>query len=136
MKEIGTLMLLGINAWTDWKRKQIFLPAVFLYGVLGLGNSLWSKREMWDLFMSLGVGCLFIGLSVLTKGDIGLGDGWILLALGTVLEMEEYLPMLCLGLLLAAFCAAVLLTVGKQKRNTEIPFVPFLLMGYVGGLCL
>ena len=38
--------------------------------------------------------------------------------------------------LLAAACSGVLLLVFRKSRKTEIPLVPFLLLGYVGGMVI
>ena len=40
------------------------------------------------------------------------------------------------GMLIAAGYAGVLLVICKKGRKTEIPLVPFLLFGYLGGLLL
>ena len=65
-----------------------------------------------------------------------MGDAWVLLDLGIVLETGEFLITVCLGVLLSGGCAMILLALKKAGRRTEIPFVPFLLAGYVGGLLL
>ena len=63
-----------------------------------------------------------------------MGDGWVLTALGVMLDVETYLRMLCGGLLLSAITAVILLTVFRKNRKTEIPFVPFLFFAYLGGV--
>ena len=80
-----------------------------------------------------GIGILILGGSVLTRGQVGMGDGWLLMALGCMMRMESYIQMACIGMLLAAACSGVLLLVFRKSRKTEIPLVPFLLLGYVGG---
>ncbi len=107
-----------------------------LYGILGTGEAIWHGRVDWSFWIAIGIGALFLGLSLLTCGGIGMGDGWLLAALGTMLGVEEFLTALCLGLVCAALWALVLLIVCNCGKNTEIPFVPFLLLGYIGGFCL
>ena len=40
--------------------------------------------------MCVGTGFLFVLISILTEGAVGMGDGWLLMALGTVLYPEEF----------------------------------------------
>ena len=49
---------------------------------------------------------------------------------------EKYMATLCAAVFLAAVWAGVLLVAFKKNGKTEIPFVPFLLLGYIGGLIL
>ena len=65
-----------------------------------------------------------------------MGDGCILLALGTLLDTEIYIQMLCIGFFLAAFWSGILLVIRKKSRDTEIPLMPFLLAGYIGGVLI
>lgn len=81
-------------------------------------------------------GVSFLGISVITRGSMGMGDGWILLALGTVLMPEEFFSMLFAAMLISAAWAGILLWLFRKKGNTEIPFVPFLMLGYLGKLFL
>lgn len=75
-------------------------------------------------------------ISVLTRGEIGFGDGLLILAMGSVLKSGELLGVLCAALLLCGIYSGLQLLVFKKKRDTEIPFAPFLLVGYLGGILL
>ena len=79
---------------------------------------------------------MFLALSILSGGAMGAGDGLLLLALGLASDTGEYLGTLLGGIFLAAVWSGVLLVVFRKGRKTEIPFVPFLLFGYIGGLLL
>lgn len=57
-------------------------------------------------------------------------------ALGTLLDTEIYIQMLCIGFFLAAFWSGILLVISKKSRDTEIPLMPFLLAGYIGGVLI
>lgn len=134
MKEACVLVLLGWNAWTDLKKKQISLVSVGVFSCYGVLQAVLGGEMGWKYFASLGVGVFFLLIGMMTKGALGLGDGLLLMALGTVLDPEELLMVSLIGLLLCAMAALVLLVVFRKGRNAEIPFVPFLLAGYVGGL--
>ena len=121
IREVMTVLFLAVMGWKDWKKKEISLLLTGTYGIIGLAFS---------------VSLMLLAVSGLTGGEIGMGDGWIFLALGTMLHTEMYVRMACIGMLIAAVYAGVLLVICKKGRKTEIPLVPFLLFGYLGGLLL
>ena len=85
----------------------------------GLLSALWSGRKVaWipGLFL------LIVGK--LSGEKIGLGDGWLLLALGMWLPYETLLEVMFFGLLTGAGYGVLL---GKK----EIPLVPFFTFGVV-----
>ena len=136
MKEAGTLLFLAVNAGKDYRNREISLILTGIYGISGLGYSLWKGRDFYDFLVPAAIAGMFLALAVVTAGAVGLGDGWILLSLGMMLGTTEYIRMLSIGMLLAAGCGGILLIVVGKNRKTEIPFVPFLLLGYIGGLFL
>ena len=131
MKEIITLIFLLLNSWKDWKQKEILPVSVLLYGMLGIGYSLWQGRQILDFGIPVAISLLLLVLSIWTREKIGLGDGLFLLALGCMNDTGTYIRTLWMGLLLAAGYSAFLLF-RKKSRKIEIPFVPFVLLGYVG----
>lgn len=133
MKETGTLLFLVVNSWKDFKYREISLILTGIYGIVGLGYSFWQNRSLYDFMIPVAIAALFLILSVMTSGEIGLGDGWILLALGLMLYTTEYIRMLSISLILTAVYGGFLLVAAGKSRKTEIPLVPFLLLGYVGG---
>lgn len=136
MEELCTLAFLGVNAWLDIKKKEISLVTVGLFAAAGILWSLQCGRSLIQEAVTLGTGMAFLVLSLFTRGAVGMGDAWILMALGVMLGTEAFFWTLCTGMLLAGAWSLILLAVLKKGRHTEVPFVPFLLAGYVGGLAL
>lgn len=132
--EIVTVFFLAWNAWKDWKQKEISLVLTGIYAMAGVGISLLERREIVDWILPLGMGGMILGLAFLTRGAIGYGDGWLLLALAGFLSAGIYVRMTVTGLFLAAVWSMILMLFCKKNRKTEIPLVPFLLAGYLGGL--
>lgn len=136
IKEVCTLIFLGVSGWMDWKTRMISLALTGLYGGSGLAISFMAGRKWEDYMLPAGLGILFLLLSLGSKGAVGMGDGWVLLALGCMLETEEYIRLTGFGILLAAVFSGILLIGYKKNRKTEIPFVPFLFFAYLGGVLL
>lgn len=136
IKEVCTVIFLGVSGWMDWKTRMISLALTGLYGGSGLAISFMTGRRWEDYILPAGLGLLFLLLSLGSKGAVGMGDGWVLLALGCMLETEEYIRLTGFGILLAAVFSGILLIGYKKNRKTEIPFVPFLFLAYLGGVLL
>ena len=136
MERFGTLLFLLFSSFLDIRKREISIPVTLLFGLAGVVYSVRTGRTMTDYLIPLGIGILILGGSVLTRGQVGMGDGWMLLALGCMLRMECYIQMACIGMLLAAAYSGVLMLVFRKNRKTEIPLVPFLLLGYVGGMII
>ena len=136
MERYGTLLFLLFSSFLDIRKRVISIPVTLLFGLAGVVYSVRTGRTMTDYLIPLGIGILILGGSVLTRGQVGMGDGWMLLALGCMLRMECYIQMACIGMLLAAAYSGVLMLVFRKNRKTEIPLVPFLLLGYVGGMII
>ena len=133
-EEIVTALFLGCSAWTDWKKHEISLILTGIYASTGLIYSFMSGREIHDILIPAAIGVIFLLASVITGGAFGMGDGWEMRAL--VVISGTILSQITLGRwrFLAAVVSALLLTVFHRSRKTEIPFIPFLFLGYTGGI--
>lgn len=136
MERYGTLLFLLFSSFLDIRKREISIPVTLLFGLAGVVYSVRTGRTMTDYLIPLGIGILILVGSVLTRGQVGMGDGWMLLALGCMLRMECYIQMACIGMLFAAAYSGVLMLVFRKNRKTELPLVPFLLLGYVGGMII
>lgn len=76
------------------------------------------------------IGIFLMMVSVVTKGQIGIGDGIICCFTGAACGFSENISILFIGLLLSAITATFLLIGKKSRKKTEIPFVPFLFLSY------
>ena len=136
VKELCTVVFLAMNSWLDIRRREISLLLTVVYAGCGIICSILQGRKIQDVLIPAGIGILFLAAGLISRGAIGAGDCWILLALGALLDTETYIRMLCIGFFLAAFWAGILLVIRRKSRKTEIPLVPFLLAGYIGGILI
>lgn len=133
MGEVVLLLFLGINAAVDLKKKEILLLPTLLYSFLCLWILLVSEEDLWILLLSCLPGVCFLGIAILCRGGVGLGDGWILLLMGLQLGFYPVLGILWFSLLLVLVFAVILLLSGKMERkgNLTLPLVPFLFVATV-----
>lgn len=136
MKELCTVVFLAMNSWLDIRRREISLLLTVVYAGCGIIYSILQGRKIQDVLIPAGIGILFLAAGLISRGAIGAGDCWILLALGALLDTETYIRMLCIGFFLAAFWSGILLVIRRKSRKTEIPLMPFLLAGYIGGILI
>lgn len=136
VKELCTVVFLAMNSWLDIRRREISLLLTVVYAGCGIIYSILQGRKIQDVLIPAGLGILFLAAGLISRGAIGAGDCWILLALGALLDTETYIRMLCIGFFLAAFWSGILLVIRRKSRKTEIPLVPFLLAGYIGGILI
>lgn len=136
VKELCTVVFLAMNSWLDIRRREISLLLTVAYAGCGIIYSILQGRKIQDVLIPAGLGILFLAAGMISRGAIGAGDCWILLALGALLDTETYIRMLCIGFFLAAFWSGILLVIRRKSRKTEIPLVPFLLAGYIGGILI
>lgn len=136
IREIVTVLFLVLNSLRDWKKKEISLFLTGVYGAVGVLFSMCSGREIKDWMVPIGISLIFLSVSILTGGEIGMGDGLAFLALAAMLTTGVFVKTVCICLFLAAGYAGILLVLCKKGRKTEIPLLPFLLAGYLGGILL
>lgn len=134
--KILTVIYLGINAVHDIRKKEILLYTVGVYAVVWI-LILWSLGEGRNHFILAGISLLLLGsFSVISGGTFGFGDALMISSLGLSMSWREFLLVLCTGGFWAAGYSVFLIFFKKAGRKTEIPFIPFLFLGYIGGLCI
>lgn len=78
-------------------------------------------------------GIIFFVFTFASKGAVGTGDGIVILALGTILGIENTFNAIFYATVLASVSSLVLISLKKANKKTRLPFVPFLLFGTVIG---
>lgn len=122
---------LSVNSLMDIRTKRISLFFTCIYGLLGLGYHIYSKCVSYEMLFALIPGILCLILAGISREQIGYGDGAVLLAMGCNLSADDMFLCCFLAIIFAGAVALFLIGICHKKRNYEIPFVPFLLMGYL-----
>lgn len=129
-------LFLGGLAVADLKYKKISVIPVIIMGVL-----LFFLRGLEGIRIPELVGGLLPGggmllLAYLSGEALGVGDGLVLFALGMGYQADKILVMLFVALVSAAVVSVVLLLLKKAGRKSEIPFLPFLFLGWLVGVMI
>jgi leader peptidase (prepilin peptidase)/N-methyltransferase len=127
---MGVLLLLcGIQ---DMLKKKIFIWAIIVGAVfVGICLPFCDALSIPDRMGGIAVGAGVITISKATGGKIGMGDGFLLCVTGLGLGFWGNLELFAIALFFAAVLAIILLIFRLVDRKKSIPFVPFLLLGYV-----
>ena len=119
---------LMVNSWTDWRRKEVdivwtvavFILTAFIY----VGT---DQKLCWSGLLP-GI-CLWL-ISLWRSDQIGSGDGVVLMGIGWIQGIQQACVIFQTAILLAAAVGVCMLALGMGRKK-ELPFVPFLLAGYL-----
>lgn len=132
LREAGAAALLLFNGVLDWRKREISLGSLLVFGAAGIGWNLLSRGQSpASAAGGAAVGLVFLGLGVVTRGMVGLGDGLLLGVLGLYLGFWDTFRLLCVGTCLAGLLSAAGILTGKRKWEDTIPFVPFLGLAFL-----
>lgn len=122
LSRVWVLLFLGVLSIEDILEHQISMKWIGILGITGFIYSIWTKHipVFW-------LGILLLLFSYVTREQIGYGDGFLVLVLGMWMDMGQLCNMLFIAAIIS-FLTAVCL----KKR--ELPFVPFLTVGYIIGV--
>ncbi len=128
---VVTAIFLIVCIWQDLRTGRISGRIFFWFGVGGMLFNILFGSSIPEILKSILPGvCLFV-FSRLSGEQIGYGDGFVIGITGLYLRERRAVSLFCMGLLLCAFCTMILFAVGKIYRKTEIPFLPFLMAGFI-----
>ena len=133
--ETGCLMgLLSLLAFEDFKSKRIPMLPVFLCGILGvILHIFFQTRSIGEITGGLLVGVALLAISIITRGKIGKGDGFLFMVTGVYLGFWNNLLLLWLSCVLAGIIGIFILVIKKKDKRYQLPFVPFV---WVSGIVL
>ena len=124
----ATLFLLGSSV-PDLRCREIDPLYTAVFGMFGVFAGIAAERPLGEVLFAMLPGCLLLLSSAVSRGGIGPGDGIVVNVLGLYLPGYDVAFVCLAGFCLAAIPAAVLFLM--RRRNTTLPFVPFLCAGCV-----
>ena len=134
-----------IAAVQDYRRKQIDLWVFVAFGLLlaGAKGYLWFVSEekfSWaDTAAGIGTGAVLLGLSAVSRGGVGMGDGGFFCVSGLALGFRRNFTLFGISILMCGVWSLFLLTKTRISgqiyygglRNKTVPFIPFVLAASV-----
>ncbi|MDD3368621.1 MAG: prepilin peptidase [Lachnospiraceae bacterium] len=137
MKMIIVVLLLLVLAVCDLRYQKIPCKLLAIYGITLLILSGLFYLESFGLKgllkMAIGMlpGLILLVLACLFKQEIGKGDGLVLLFLGATIGGKACMLVMFAGLFMASIVGIFLMICKKGSRKTRLPYIPFVLLGYI-----
>lgn len=122
-------------AVSDIRRKEISFR--FLSAAVGIALAaeiyliFLGESVVGDLFLSLMPGVFLLLIGAVTGGKVGMGDGIVFLTIGLTIGCSSAFTVMFLSLIFSAVWSGYLMLSRKAGRNTAIPWMPFVLAGYL-----
>lgn len=128
---ICLIIILGVICVFDLKRKKIPVYMLIILAAAGIiSNFTVGEFDIEKRMIAMLPGIILIIVSMVTKQQIGYGDGLIILIMGLYIDIDDILSIVLSSFLLSSIAAIILMTIFKKKKNFEMAFSPFLLIGY------
>ena len=130
------LLLLAINSAVDWRKREISLISLEVFGVIGIGLNRWrGYQSFMGAAGGAGIGIVLLAAAFFTKEAIGFGDGLLICVTGIYLGFWKNLLLFFSSLMLCSFFGLALFLwgwfQGKDYRKKRLPFLMFTLpMGF------
>ena len=123
-----TLLWLALQDKKYYGIKPVGVVVASLFILCGgyFGNATWQSRVG-----GVAVGVDIILFAYFSKEAVGIADGIVISVCGAAFGLYETVTLCFLAAVYAAGFSVVLLILKKAGRKSRIPFLPFLLLGYV-----
>lgn len=101
------------------------------------GSSLSEILGLYSPYAAgLGLGALFIPVSLLTRGRIGMADAILFCISGAVSGYAPLMVIIILSFLFGSVYSIAMLAAGRFTGKSRFAFVPFILMGYLAAIII
>lgn len=132
--DVVALLFVGAGAIFDYRNKTIPLLLPIVGIMTALTMQLCTKTSIIEIGLGLIPGLVFIMISFVSRQKIGYGDGLMICFLGTFLGVWMCTVVTMIALFISCIFLLILFALKRVKMTDEIPFLPFLLLGYVCGI--
>lgn len=138
-KLIFIALWLGVLAGIDLRYKKIPVWLLAVSGIIVTFVSIFEARRdgMQDLQLLWGVlpGVGLMIIALISK-KAGWADGIVLMLLGVLVGFGACVFSFALSMLMISVVSLVLLVLKRVGKNTQLPYLPFLWIGYLAQAAL
>lgn len=113
----GVVFAVAFNLFFDWNSYD------FSAGPLGLATYSGTLGALAAFFF------FFLLVAISKERWMGMGDAYLVIFLGLIVGWPEILLALMASFSLGAIIGLALITFGKKKMESQLPFAPFLVLG-------
>jgi leader peptidase (prepilin peptidase)/N-methyltransferase len=130
---VPLLLFLLTGSVLEIRKKTVPILLLAVSGAAGVLIRLicWKTGgyNIMEMFMGILLGAVFIGISLISDGKIGMGDALAILTTGIYLGGRAATLSVLDAMIAASFVSIIILFLRKGTRNTALPFLPFLFLG-------
>ncbi|MCR5626663.1 MAG: prepilin peptidase [Lachnospiraceae bacterium] len=116
---------------TDIRKRRVYFEILIPFAIAGVAlQFIEPSLSLFELLGGVALGGVLMGISVLTSGKIGLGDGLVFVVCGIYLGIFTSLWVLMIAAFLSALVSVGLLITKAARKESELAFVPFVMISY------
>ena len=130
--EIIILILLLYSAYTDIRSREIMMLPVYICILIAIIGVIAKGDVSLMSFLGAIPGLIMLLVSHITKGALGDGDAYLILAVGLLIGLRNVTLMLMIGSTMAFVYSLFLLSIKKAGKKKTICYAPFILSGFIG----
>ena len=140
IKQMIALAMLAVCTYTDIKEKNIYLVpllistagGVFITLAALIGMPDYGAAELaTDLVFPALFGCVMIVIAKCLTKYVGIGDGYLIAALGILIGNMNNMYVTGIASVFAGVYAVILMILKRKRFAGSIPFAPFVMAGFV-----
>jgi len=132
VEAFGLVCMYSITAFDDYRTRSIRVMEIIVFAIIGIIMNIVAPRyTVLSVAGGVGVGVVMLAFSILSKEKIGKGDALIVMVSGLYLGFMNTLVLVWFSSILAAIFGLITLRKYDNYREAELPFVPFILIGYM-----
>lgn len=124
----------------DLRHRKIRTDRSFLFAAIGLIFSLILRRDPAEILFALVPGLVFLILSGVSRGGIGIGDAVYLMVCAAYTNVERLLWMIVFSLFLSAVGALCMIVKGalqcRNIKNRSLPYLTFMIPALFGSFVI
>lgn len=126
---INLILFLGLESYIDYKTKHVNTLLCLIFSLIGLMYQAKNAGNIKNIYVGLFFIVLIYIFCLLTNGQIGIGDGYVIGTMAIFLGLEV-VWIFVKALFICSILSIGLIFCKKINKKATIPFVPFLLMAY------